>query len=190
MPRVAHTEVPERLAPPTIVEMTRTACRQVLRRHTIGRMAFALHDRVDITPIHYILDGEWLFGRTSHGAKMQTLAHAPWVAFEVDEVDGPFEWRSVIVRGTFYQIEPTGTHADLQRWERAMEQLRRLVSGTGTSDDPVPFRDIAFGIHVDSITGRKARTGTTAPPKRNVRRDGPREERISPAAPVRCSGTA
>ncbi len=167
MPRV--TEVPAAMAPPTIDEMTRAACRQLLRRHTIGRMAFSLRDRVDITPIHYIFDGDWIFGRTSQGSKMQTLAHRPWVAFEVDEVDGPFDWQSVIARGTFYRIEPSGTQADLQRWNRAIEQLRLLVPGTGSADDPVPFRNIAFGIHVDSITGRRATSGKPARAKRAPR---------------------
>jgi hypothetical protein len=37
-----------------------------------------------------------------------------------------------------------------------MELLKRIVPETGTPDDPVPFRTVVFGIHVDTISGRSS----------------------------------
>lgn len=58
------------------------------RRNRVGRLAFSFRDRVDIEPLHYVFRGGWLYGRPSPGSKLQTLRHNPWVAFEVDEIDG------------------------------------------------------------------------------------------------------
>jgi hypothetical protein len=124
-------------SPPHITAMSEAACHALLQRHAVGRMAYSFHDRVDITPIHYVFADGWLFARTSHGAKMTTIEHAPWVAFEVDEIDSVF---------------------DTEHWRRGVELLRRIVPATGTEDDPVPYRTLVFGIFVDSITGRASTT--------------------------------
>jgi nitroimidazol reductase NimA-like FMN-containing flavoprotein (pyridoxamine 5'-phosphate oxidase superfamily) len=136
--------------------MTRAACVELLRRHDIGRMAFSFHDRVDITPIHYVFADDWLFARTSSGAKITTLRHSPWVAFEVDEVEGIFDWRSVIVRGTVYVMAPDASRAEVALWKRGVAHLRQLIPETATDSDPVAFRSVVFGIHVDSMTGRSS----------------------------------
>lgn len=98
----------------------------------------------------------WIYGRTSPGMKLLTLRHRPWVAFEVDEVDNGFEWRSVVVHGTFYRLDPDGSPLEVAAYRRALRLLRRLVPETGTPADPVPFRTVFFRIHVDKISGRSA----------------------------------
>ena len=85
--------------PPVIRSLDRTECEALLARNHIGRVAYALHDRVSITPLHYVFLDGWLYGRTSHGAKIGIVAHNHWVAFEVDEVARLFDWRSVVVHG-------------------------------------------------------------------------------------------
>ena len=163
--RRAHGDAaPDRPAvsrrPPRIVTMTPDACRALLMRHHVGRMAFSFHDRVDIAPIHYVFSDGWVFARTSHGAKMEVLAHAPWVAFEVDEIDGVFDWRSVVAHGTVHTMEREGNASDREHWASGIELLRQVVPETGTADDPVPYRSLVFGIYVHSVTGRASSTRT------------------------------
>jgi nitroimidazol reductase NimA-like FMN-containing flavoprotein (pyridoxamine 5'-phosphate oxidase superfamily) len=145
---------------PRFSVMSPASCLSLLRRHAVGRMAFSFHDRVDIAPIHYVHSDGWLFARTSHGAKMTTLQHSPWVAFEVDEIDGVFDWRSVVVHGTAYTMERDGGPTEAQLWSRGISLLRRIVPETGTDDDPVAYRTLVFGIYVDTITGRKSSSRT------------------------------
>jgi uncharacterized protein len=141
---------------PSFNKMTARDSRALLRRHGVGRLAFTFKDRVDIEPIGYVLDGSWLYGRTSRGTKMAQLKHNPWVAFEVDEVEGPFDWRSVVVHGTVYFLNPGGQeHPD---FARAMELLRKRDPRTLRGDDPAPRRTIFFRIHLDEVTGRAAAT--------------------------------
>jgi nitroimidazol reductase NimA-like FMN-containing flavoprotein (pyridoxamine 5'-phosphate oxidase superfamily) len=142
---------------PLIRSLDRADCEAILERNYIGRLAFSFRDRVDIEPLHYVFESGWLVGRTSHGEKLSTLRHNPWVAFEVDEVDGLFEWRSVVAHGVFEILTADGPRTQLERWERAVDALRRLVPETGAADDPVAFRSVIFRVVIDSMTGRESR---------------------------------
>lgn len=143
---------------PVFSELAREDAESVLACNHVGRMAFSFQDRVDIRPLHYVYDGTWLFGRTSMGDKLITLQHHRWVAFEVDEVSGPFDWKSVVAHGTFHRLEREGTDVDIGLFDRAMTALRKLAPTALTEADPVPFRTELFGIFLDSMTGRSCST--------------------------------
>jgi nitroimidazol reductase NimA-like FMN-containing flavoprotein (pyridoxamine 5'-phosphate oxidase superfamily) len=49
----------------TIRELEPDEIQALLLRNHVGRIAFSLHDRVDIRPIHYAYADNWLYGRTS-----------------------------------------------------------------------------------------------------------------------------
>jgi nitroimidazol reductase NimA-like FMN-containing flavoprotein (pyridoxamine 5'-phosphate oxidase superfamily) len=136
-------------------ELTLKESHALLTSTNVGRIAFTLHDRVDIEPINYVSDGEWIFGRTSPGAKLSTLLHHPWCAFEVDEVRGLFDWSSVVVKGTFYLLDPEIGSPDT--YQRAERLLTKLVPGTFSAHDPSPHRGLVFGIFAHEITGRTSR---------------------------------
>ena len=141
---------------PRFRKLTKAEGRARLRRNAVGRLAFTFRDRVDIEPISYLLDGGWLYGRTSRGQKLVQVKHNPWVAFEVDEVKGPFDWKSVVVHGTVYFLNPGGQeHPD---FARAVAMFRKRDPRALRSDDPVPQRTIFFRIHLDDISGRAAST--------------------------------
>ena len=144
---------------PTFTDLDRAGCRDVLGRQQVGRLAFADGSQVDIRPVHYVLHDDWIFGRTaSDSGKLQTLDRFWRVAFEVDEIDGLFDWRSVVVRGGFYLLTSTGSPTEARRWSTAVDALRALIPTTLTEDDPVPFRDAIFGISIQEMTGRRAST--------------------------------
>ena len=152
-----HTAEPLHPKAPVIREMSETSAVALLKRNAVGRLAFSFHDRVNIEPIHYVYSDGWIFARTSHGVKADTLEHMPWVAFEVDEIKGTFDWKSVVVQGTVYRVSRDGSQIEAALWERGVKLLRRIVPETGGDDDPVPFRTLVFGIHVNSLTGRSCR---------------------------------
>lgn len=142
---------------PTFSELRETDARALLARNHVGRLAFSYRDRVDIQPIHYVYDNDWLLGRTGVGSKLVKLAHHPWCAFEVDEVHGPFHWDSVVVHGSFTLLDPKLGSSDL--YARAVERLQQFIPGTFTDDDPAPARVIPFAVHIDELSGRFARPG-------------------------------
>lgn len=146
-------------APPIFSDLDERQCNAILDENRVGRIAYAFHEQVEIAPIHYVRRGKWLYGRTAPGTKLTTLSHAPWVAFEVDEIEGMFEWRSVVVHGAFYALKPGGTSYDVGAWETGIEALRDMLPQTFKHTDPIPFRMVMFRISIDRMTGRSARPG-------------------------------
>jgi nitroimidazol reductase NimA-like FMN-containing flavoprotein (pyridoxamine 5'-phosphate oxidase superfamily) len=141
-----------RVTGPHIRDLTREESLATLAAGNVGRVAFTLHDRVDIAPVNYVSDGQWIYGRTGGGAKLNMLLHNPWCAFETDEVHGLFEWTSVVVKGTFSLLDPEIGSPDT--YARAEHLLEKLVEGTFTVHDPAPQRNIVFGIFVRERSGR------------------------------------
>ncbi len=161
---------------PSFYELSEAECRALLARHGVGRLAFlAAGPRVDIQPLGYVLRGDWLFMRSAYGAKLEALERNPYVAFEVDEVRGPFDWESVVVHGTIYLLSPTGSDVDRSTFADAVEALRSVMPEALTPNDPVPSRSNVYGLRIDEVRGRSAggeanRTPVAASPKKAPRR--------------------
>jgi len=145
---------------PTFLVLDRTECEALLGRHSVGRLAFTFRDRVDIEPIHYVFEDARLYGRTQLGTKVSVLAHHPWIAFEVDEVDALFSWRSVVVHGRVNFPDPDGAPHEQARFARGVEVFRRLVPEAFGEGDPTPDRDLVFYIDIHEIEGRAATPST------------------------------
>jgi nitroimidazol reductase NimA-like FMN-containing flavoprotein (pyridoxamine 5'-phosphate oxidase superfamily) len=145
------------MTPPRIRTLSREECEQILSRNHVGRLAYAWKNHVDIEPLHYVHDGQWLYGRTSPGTKINVTGEQWWpVAFEVDEVEGIFQWRSVVVHGGFYVIPEDGPEWREEAREKGLELLRTLVPATLAADDPVPHRTVLFRIALQEVDGREA----------------------------------
>ena len=139
-------------------ELSREEIEAMLLRNTVGRLAFSFHDRVDIQPIHYVYERGWIYGRTSEGEKIAALAHNQWVAFEVDEVADVFDWRSVVIHGSFWILHPRGSPRAEEVWAKSAELVSRIVPDALTGNDPVGFRQTLFRIAVSDVRGREALT--------------------------------
>jgi nitroimidazol reductase NimA-like FMN-containing flavoprotein (pyridoxamine 5'-phosphate oxidase superfamily) len=137
-------------------ELSREDIETILLRNKVGRLAFSVHDRVDVQPIHYVYEGGWLYGRTSEGDKIASLKRNQWIAFEVDEVADIFEWKSVVIHGSLWIIHPRGSPRAEELWAKAAELVSTIVPGALTEHDPVGFRQILFRIAVSDVRGREA----------------------------------
>lgn len=138
--------------------LTEADCREVLARNHVGRMAFLNQGRVDIQPIEFVLNDDWLFLRSAYGTKLAALSRTPYVAFEVDEIAGPFDWRSVVVHGTIYEIPDEDVPAVRREHAAAIAAFRALDPRAFSPADPAGQRKIVYGLRIDSLTGRLAST--------------------------------
>lgn len=141
---------------PVARELNAEESAALLARNTVGRIAFCWENRVDIEPIHYVYDAPWIFGRTRVGAKLLALAHNQWCAFETDEVTGRFDWASVVVKGTFMALNSAIDKSE--KYERAVNALRKVHPEIFTENDPMPDRTVVFGIHANEISARAMST--------------------------------
>jgi len=127
---------------------------EILARNRVGRLAFSVRGRVNIVPVHFAFEKGWIYGRTAPGGKLLQILRNRRVAFEVDEHAALFDWRSVVVHGTFYIIEHNDENAAV--FDHAVGLLRDLLPSTLTGSDPVPFRSHLFRINAAEIAGRAA----------------------------------
>ncbi len=139
---------------PLFSALGRKACETILAGNSVGRIAFSLHDRVSIVPIHYVYAEGWIYGRTEAAGKLHEILRNRRIAFEVDEHPQLFEWGSVVVRGPLYLIQPGTTPSDRRVHAKAVSLIRQLIPSALTDSDPVPFRNQLFRIRVAEISGR------------------------------------
>jgi nitroimidazol reductase NimA-like FMN-containing flavoprotein (pyridoxamine 5'-phosphate oxidase superfamily) len=141
---------------PSFLEMPQAAAIALLERNHVGRIAYSFHDRVDVEPIGYVYRDGWVYARTSPGAKLSTLHHHQWVAFQVDEIQSPFDWLSVVVHGATYFLDPNRGPHDRREYDAALAVLRTIDPGALTSRDLTPERTHLFRVHAGEIAGRRA----------------------------------
>jgi len=139
---------------PLIEALSAPQSEEILARNHVGRLAFSFQGRVNVVPVHFVYEKGWIYGRTAPGGKLLQILRNRRVAFEVDEHAALFDWRSVVVHGTFYIIEHDEENA--AAFDHAVELLRELLPATLTDSDPVPFRSHLFRINAAEITGRAA----------------------------------
>jgi len=95
--------------------MSLVGCDRHLRSETIGRVAVMVDGHPEIFPVNYAMDERGdIFFRTGQGSKLQGVASAPLISFEIDGIDEERElgW-SVLVVGT-------------ARWVVSRRQLARV----------------------------------------------------------------
>ena len=139
---------------PLITVLSVPQSEEILARNNVGRLAFSFRGRVNVVPVHFVYEKGWVYGRTAPGGKLLEILRNRRVAFEVDEHAALFDWRSVVVHGTFYIIEHNEENAAV--FDHAVGLLRDLLPATLTNSDPVPFRSHLFRINAAEITGRAA----------------------------------
>jgi nitroimidazol reductase NimA-like FMN-containing flavoprotein (pyridoxamine 5'-phosphate oxidase superfamily) len=125
---------------------------KVLREGTIGRIGCHAEGCTYIVPIAYAYDGECICGQTADGLKVRTLRANPNVCFEVEEIRGPDDWRTVIAWGTY---EEAYGHEEEPIARLLHEHFGRVsASSTANPDRHDVERTIYFRVRLTSRTGR------------------------------------
>ena len=135
----------------------------VLLSQVMGRLACTDGKSPYIIPVTYIFEGEYLYGQSNEGTKLEIMRKNPNVCVEVDIMANMQNWQCVLVFGTFEELK-----GDLS--EQAREKLYSriftlMTSSTvhkfGHGDDAVvgidesdKVKQIMYRIKIDTVTGR------------------------------------
>lgn len=99
MTAMRASEVLVRADPEGVVgEMGPELCWEALESNSLGRLAVARDETIDIFPINYAVDGATIYFRTAAGSKVGALATHSHVALEIDGFDDDAAY-SVVVKG-------------------------------------------------------------------------------------------
>jgi nitroimidazol reductase NimA-like FMN-containing flavoprotein (pyridoxamine 5'-phosphate oxidase superfamily) len=139
----------------------------LLAKHHVGSMAVAFHDRVTIALSNYVYADRWIYGRMEQGPDLATLRHHRWVAFEVSEIKGIYDWRTVTVHGSIELLADDASVRGSEAFQAALSRLRSVVPAIFTPRDPIPQRVQLFRLHADELVGRESSSndrGALPPP--------------------------
>jgi len=144
-----------------IHEMSDAECRHVLQGEKVGRLACARNNQPYVVPIYFAFDGNYIYGFTTVGQKVEWMRSNELVCFEMDQIETDRDWVSIVVFGRYEELPDTPAyegariqaHRALQThamwWEPAyMSQKNR--------DQPHSLTPVFYRIHIEKMTGHRA----------------------------------
>jgi nitroimidazol reductase NimA-like FMN-containing flavoprotein (pyridoxamine 5'-phosphate oxidase superfamily) len=138
--------------------LSREESLEILSRHHVGYVAISFHDLVRLKLCDYIYSEGWIYARAELGQDLTIARHHPWAAFDVAEVDGIYDWRSVEVGGVIEFLQPGSGTASWPEFENAVRLFRQALPQALTVHDPTPERVQLLRVHVDDIAGHESRS--------------------------------
>lgn len=140
-------------------ELTAEEIDQVLHAEVLGRVACIAEGWPYVVPINYVYEGGAIYANGSEGLKLQAMRENPRVCFEVEQIRGMANWRTVVVRGQFEEL----LHDEQERAIAIMTlRFARVETSASTrlvQQDDVYRREgfrrpVLFGIRVQQMSGR------------------------------------
>ena len=140
-------------------ELNQRQIETVLRSEVVGRIGCISEGRVYVVPITYVFDGTFIYGHAVDGAKLRAMRADPHVCFEVEHVDNLANWQSVIVWGTFEELDGEDAEAGMHLLvDRLMPLLASSTSRSPHSEAAAEAsgarRATVYRIRLGERTGR------------------------------------
>lgn len=133
----------------------------LLHSQLIGRLACIQGDEPYIVPMAFAYEGNQIFCQTTPGLKLNMLRLNPKVCFEVDQLTDLRNWKSVILFGTFREIQEMQMTPSRQwLYDRIFPMSTPSASyGYGHAvdadiSDENRLKPILFAIDIHRMTGR------------------------------------
>jgi nitroimidazol reductase NimA-like FMN-containing flavoprotein (pyridoxamine 5'-phosphate oxidase superfamily) len=142
-------------------DLTKDEINNVLMSQSLCRIACSDDDKPYIVPVIFAYAGDYLFGQSMPGTKLNILRKNPNVCVQVDIINSMTSWKSVIIFGKFEELHD-------KEAENAREQLYSkifsLMTGSAVHnfghelesaiDENNRIKSVMYRIKVEKITGR------------------------------------
>ncbi len=142
-------------------ELNSDQIKNVLSSQVLGRMACTDGTTPYITPVTYTYDGEYIYGQTNEGKKLDILRKNPTVCFEVDMMTDMRNWKSVIINGKFQELQGEDSR---KAHDILFGKIFQLMTSSsihsheheiaGTIDDANREKFTMYRIKIEEMTGR------------------------------------
>jgi nitroimidazol reductase NimA-like FMN-containing flavoprotein (pyridoxamine 5'-phosphate oxidase superfamily) len=139
-----------------IEDMSMTEMEALLERVGFGHLGCARDGRPYVVPINYSYDPQTIYIFTTQGTKTDFMDANPQVCLQVEQIEDPLRWQSVMVTGKAERI--TGQEEIEHAMQRITMNNPRLVPAINATRIDVWGRanDVRiYRIHAEIIDGRK-----------------------------------
>lgn len=138
-----------------IDEMSSKEIHELLHQVGYGHLGCVHEGKPYVMPMYYYLEEEDIYLFTTVGMKTHDIDANPEICLQVEEINGPLHWRSVIVNGRASRLTE---HSDIDRAMHLIKERnttlspainRTWIDAEGRSEAIAIYR-----IHESEISGR------------------------------------
>ena len=152
-----------------IIPISRQECSELLQRVSIGKLACSLNDQPYVVPVAFSYEPDCIYIFSTFGKKIEWMRKNPKVCLQADEIGNRSNWTSVVVTGTYLELNVPQYHT-AQR-EHARERLaaqysewwRIPLSGARDRGLLSSMETVFFRIDIKSISGLRTISETEEP---------------------------
>jgi len=98
---------------------------ELLNSELVARIGCHAGGSTYVVPITYAYDGEGIIGHSLVGKKVHMMRRNPDVCVEIDHMENPSTWQSVVARGTYEELSGD---AALQAMGKLMQRFTPLMT--------------------------------------------------------------
>jgi nitroimidazol reductase NimA-like FMN-containing flavoprotein (pyridoxamine 5'-phosphate oxidase superfamily) len=143
-----------------IIAISQQECSELLKRVSVGRLACSLEDQPYVVPVAFSYEPNCVYLFSTLGKKIEWMRHNPKVCLQADEIGDRSNWISVIVTGTYLELQrPEHTtqreHA-LERLAQYFEWWRNPLAARREQTSDLSIEPVFFRVDIGSMSGRRA----------------------------------
>lgn len=142
-------------------ELSPDAIEEILKHQVIGHIGCHSDDITYVVPMSYAYDGNYVYGHTFEGMKVNMMRKNPKVCFGVNNMLNMGNWQTIITWGEYEELKKTKerNHALQQLIERSLplvtsETVQLTPQWPFPSKDIESIKGIVFRIRLQKKTGR------------------------------------
>jgi nitroimidazol reductase NimA-like FMN-containing flavoprotein (pyridoxamine 5'-phosphate oxidase superfamily) len=143
-----------------VVALSKEECVELLQRVSIGRLACSLNDQPYVVPVAFSYEDNCIYIFSTVGKKIKWMRQNPKVSLQADEIGSRANWFSVIVTGTYVELQEPQYTAQRQH---ALEQLAQYSNWWRTplaerreQTSDLSVEPVFFRIDIGSMSGLRA----------------------------------
>ena len=140
-----------------VVSLTEKECNALLDRVSLGRLGCALNNQPYVVPVSFVRKGDQLFVFSTLGKKIEWMRQNPKVCLQADEIGSKSNWSSVLVNGTYQELDETLHAAEREQAKEKLAQysnwwlLPLAQRREKTEDQSVEV--VFFSIQIEAVSG-------------------------------------
>jgi hypothetical protein len=157
---LSDSRVARALSPGVSRELSADACRAVLERTCFGHLSYNSDGRIDAAAVRFVFVEGWVYFAADRRLR-HALGNNSWVVISVADVLDANEVASVIVSGTCYHTERTGSARSDASALRGVVRLREREPAGATQLRRIARTHTVLRLHVDGLRGVTTRLPCT-----------------------------